>query len=149
MKFIFKLSNAVTVGFSISIIDIFFFKKSQMQKEQAGRQSKAMYGQALSWYTYYNIRFWRSWQAHYVWFSWFWSHLKMSEKCVLGGCTITSKNKINVFWNFFSLEWGHSVWKIKKRWFSPLRQTVQCPAKMRPKLWKSHIVQAAIFSHFF
>ena len=45
MKFIFKLSNAVTVGFSISIIDIFFFKKSQMQKEQAGSQSKAMYGQ--------------------------------------------------------------------------------------------------------
>ena len=23
------------------------------------------------------------------------------EKCVLGGCTITSKAKINVFWNFF------------------------------------------------
>ena len=23
------------------------------------------------------------------------------KKCVLGGCTITSKTKINVFWNFF------------------------------------------------
>ena len=47
-------------------------------------------------------------RLHYVWFSWFWSHFffcfctfENVEKCVLGGCTITSKAKINVFWNFF------------------------------------------------
>ena len=46
-----------------------------------------------------------------MWFSWFWSHFFFSilcfctfenvKKCVLGGCTITSKTKINVFWNIF------------------------------------------------
>ena len=27
--------------------------------------------------------------------------LENVKKCVLGGCTITSKTKINIFWNFF------------------------------------------------
>ena len=44
-----------------------------------------------------------------------------NEKCVLSGCTITSKTKINVFWNFFftpSLLRGRSTQKnIKWRWF--------------------------------
>ena len=53
MKFIFKLSNAVTVGFSI-IIDIFFFKKVKCKKSRQAA-GKAMYGQVLSWYTYYII----------------------------------------------------------------------------------------------
>ena len=55
------------------------------------------------------------------------------KKCVLGGCTITSKTKINVVWNFFSLRCvDFSLWG--KQW------PVHYPAKMRPKLWKSHIV---------
>ena len=32
--------------------------------------------------------------------------LENVKKCVLGGCMITSKTKINIVWNFFSLCWG-------------------------------------------
>ena len=38
--------------------------------------------------------------AHYVWFSWFWSHFFL-HYVYSGSCTITSKAKINVFWKFF------------------------------------------------
>ena len=34
--------------------------------------------------------------------------LENVKKCVLGSCTITSKTKINVFWNVFSLHWPFS-----------------------------------------
>ena len=68
------------------------------------------------------------------------------QMCIMGGSTITSKTKINVFWNFFFTPLAPSLRdcsirkNFKKCWFQPLRQTVHCPAKMRPKLWKSHIV---------
>ena len=35
--------------------------------------------------------------AHYVWFSWFWSHFFL-HYVYSGSCTITSKAKINIFW---------------------------------------------------
>ena len=41
--------------------------------------------------------------------------LENVKKCALGGCTIISKTKINVFWNFFSLLWrlcGRSIWNF-------------------------------------
>ena len=67
--------------------------------------------------------------------------LENVKKCVLGGCTITSKTKINVFLNrplryrsvrFFFQKDDFSLWG---------KQYIDyCPVKMRPKLWKSHIV---------
>ena len=83
-----------------------------------------------------------SWTLHYVWFSWFWSHFFL-HKCVfctfenvkkylLGGCRITSKAKINVYWNFFftpgSLRGDPSLENFSKNvdW----RWMVYCPAKM-------------------
>ena len=54
------------------------------------------------------------------------------------------QTKINIFWKKIlhsrSSSGPSTRKKFKKRWFQPLRQTVHCPAKMRPKLWKSHIV---------
>ena len=86
------------------------------------------------------------WPRRYVWFSLFWSHLKMSKNvfCVVAR-TITSKTKINVVWNFFSLHWPlRGAAPLKKNStnvdFSLFWQTVHCPVKTRLKLWKSHIV---------
>ena len=50
------------------------------------------------------------------------------------GCTITSKGKIHVVWNFFytpgTLQAPTFRKNFKQRWFLPLRQTVHCPTKM-------------------
>ena len=46
--------------------------------------------------------------------------LENVKKCVLGGCTITSKTKINIVWKFSHSGGGRSVWKnFKQRWFLP------------------------------
>ena len=66
--------------------------------------------------------------------------LENVKKYALCCCTITSKTKINVFWNFFSLRWSLRRRSVRKNFKKRLRQTVHCPAKMRSKLWKSHIV---------
>ena len=74
-------------------------------------------------------------------FLYFWKCQKM---CFGWLHNLPQRLKSTFFEIFSSLHWplqGCSVRKnFKKRWFYPLRQTVQCPAKMRPKLWKSHIV---------
>ena len=67
--------------------------------------------------------------------------LENVKKCALGGCTITWKTKINVVWNFFSLRW--LLWG---RPFEKISNNVH-PVKMRPKLWKSHIVHD-IHAHY-
>ena len=40
--------------------------------------------------------------------------LENVKKCALGGCLITSKTKINVFWNFFSLHWPLRIRSVRK-----------------------------------
>ena len=62
------------------------------------------------------------------------------------GCTITSKTKIDVVWNFFytpGILRAPSFQKMSNNIdFSLLGKQCICPAKMRAKLWKSHIVQS-------
>ena len=57
----------------------------------------------------------------------------------MGGCTITSKPKINVFLNFFLHSAGPFGAASFEKFWKTLRQVLY-PVKMRPKLWKSHIV---------
>ena len=52
---------------------------------------------------------------HYMWFAWFWSHLKLSKNGFWVVARFTSKTKINVFWKKnerSSLEWASRVRKI-------------------------------------
>ena len=70
------------------------------------------------------------------------------QKMCLGGCTITLKTKINVFWNFFFTPL--TPWApLRLRFFQKtlilsFEANSACPVKMRPKLWKSHIVHPNI-----
>ena len=73
----------------------------------------------------------------YMWFSWFWSHLKMSKNVFCVVARLSQRLKSMLFESF-----SHSDDP-----FRPLRskkfQTtliLAFEAKMRPKLWKSHIV---------
>ena len=79
---------------------------------------------------------------HYVWFSWLWSHLKTSKNVFWVVARLPQRIK-STFFEIFSHSSGseRSIQKnFKQRWFYTLRQTVYYPVKMRPKLWKSHIV---------
>ena len=72
---------------------------------------------------------------HYVWFSRFWSHFRRTN------ALFASKAKINVVLNFFEWRGPEGYPEISNNVdFSLWGKQCICPAKMRPKSWKTDTV---------
>ena len=73
--------------------------------------------------------------------------LENVKKCVLGGGTITSKTEIN-FFEIFSHSaglFGSAPFEKFQKMLILAFEANNVPAKMRPKLWKSHIAIHSVY----